>query len=65
MQNFFFPLLPQIWNIEEEKDREKEKVGGLEREITNRGDIFLLEELLENFVAAVTKWEMLMVTNAR
>ena len=64
MHNFFFPLLPQIWNIEEEKDREKEKVGGLEREITNRGDIFLLEEL-ENFVAAVTKWEMLMVTNAR
>ena len=58
-------MLPQIWNIEEEKDREKEKVGarpakrnekkgdrGLEREITNRGDI-------------LTKWEMLMVTNAR
>ena len=62
---FFFLLLPQIWNIEEEKDREKEKVGGLEREITNRGDVFLLEELHENFVAAVTKWEMLMVTNAR
>ena len=65
MHNFFFLLLPQIWNIEEEKDREKEKVGGLEREITNRGDVFLLEELHENFVAAVTKWEMLMVTNAR
>ena len=28
MHNFFFLLLPQIWNIEEEKDREKEKVGG-------------------------------------
>ena len=37
---------PQIWNIEQEKDREKEKVGGrpsklnddrdLEREIKNR-----------------------------
>ena len=60
---------PQIWNIEQEKDREKEKVGGrpaklnekkgdraggLEREIKNKGDIFLLEEH-ENFAAAVTK----------
>ena len=58
---------PQIWNIEQEKDREKEKVGGrpaklnenkgnrsLEREIKTR-DIFLLEEQHENFVAAVTK----------
>ena len=47
---------PQIWNIEQEKDREKEKVGGrpaklnekygdrdLEREMKNKGDIFLLE----------------------
>ena len=25
----------------------------------NKGDIFLLEEQHENFVAAVTKWEML------
>ena len=78
MHNFFFLLLQQIWNIEEEKNREKEKVGdrpakrkekkgdrGLEREITNRGDIFLLEEQHENFVAAVTKWEMLAATNAR
>ena len=69
---------PQIWNIEQEKDREKEKVGGrpaklnekkgdrdLEREIKNKGDIFLLEEQHENFVAAVTKWEMLAATNAR
>ena len=44
---------PQIWNIEQEKDREKEKVGrrpgklnekkgdrDLEREIKNKGDIF-------------------------
>ena len=43
----------QIWNKEQEKGREKEKVGGrpaklnekkgdrdLEREIKNRGDIF-------------------------
>ena len=69
---------PQIWNIEQEKDREKEKVGGrlaklnerkgdrgLEREIKNEGDIFLLEEQHENFVAAVTKLEMLAATNAR
>ena len=59
---------PQIWNIEQEKDREKEKVGGrpanlnfnvikgdrdLEREIKNKGDIFLLEEQHDNFVAVV------------
>ena len=69
---------PQIWNIEQEKGREKEKVGGrpaklnekmgdrgLEREIKNEGDIFLLEEQHENFGAAVTKWEMLTATNAR
>ena len=59
---------PQIWNVEQEKRREKEKVGGrpanlnekkgdrdLEREIKNKGDIFLLEEQHENFVTAVTK----------
>ena len=58
----------QIWNIEKEKDKEKKKGGGrpaklnekkgdrdLEREIKNKGDIFLLEEQHENFVAAVTK----------
>ena len=51
-----------------EKDREIETGGGrpatvnekkggrdLEREIKNKGDIFLLEERHENFVAAVTK----------
>ena len=57
------------WNIEQEKDREKEEVGGrqaklnekkgdsdLGREIKKqRRDIFLLEEQQENFVAAVTK----------
>ena len=59
---------PQIRNKEQEKDREKENVGGrpaklnekkgdgdLEREIRNKRDIFLLEEQHENFVAAVTK----------
>ena len=58
---------PQIWNIEQEKDREKEKVGGrstklnekrvekdLELEI-KKGDIFSLEEQHENFVAVVKK----------
>ena len=65
---------PQIWNIEQEKGREKEKSGSpaklkekkgdrdLEREIKSKGDIFLLEEQHENFVAAVT---MLAATNAR
>ena len=61
---------PQIWNTEQEKHREKEKVGGrpakinekegdrdLEREIKNKQKetIFLLEEQHENFVTAVTK----------
>ena len=48
---------PQIWNVEQEKDGEKEKVGGrpaklnekkgdrgLEREIKNGKRLFLLEE---------------------
>ena len=56
---------PQIWNIEKEKDREKEKVGDrpaklnekksdreLEREIKNKGDNFCWKK---NFVAAVRK----------
>ena len=64
-------------NIEQAKDREKENVGGrpaklnekkgdrdLEREIKSKGDIYLLEEQRENFVAEVTKWEMLAATNA-
>ena len=59
---------PQIWNIEQEKDRGKEKVGGrlaklkekkgdrdLEREKKPKETFFLLEEQHENFVAAVTK----------
>ena len=62
---------PQIWNIEKEKDREKEKIGDrpaklnekkrngeLEREIRSH---FLLEEQHE-FVAVVRKWEMLVAT---
>ena len=54
----------QIRNIEQEKDREKRKWAAGQRssnekkgdkEIKNKGDIFLLEEQHENFVAAVTK----------
>ena len=57
---------PQIWNIEQEKDREIEKGGGrpaklnekkgdrdLKREIKKQRRHFLLEEQHENFVAAV------------
>ena len=56
----------QIWNAE--RDREKGKVGDrpvklnekrsdrqLEREIKDKGEIFLLKEQHENFVAAVGK----------
>ena len=59
---------PKNWKIEQEKDGEKEKVGGmpaklnekkgdrdLEREINNKGDIFLSQEQHDNFVAAVRK----------
>ena len=45
------------------KLNEKKGDGDLEREIKNKGDISLLEEQHENFVAAVTKWEMLSTTN--
>ena len=75
---FFFSCCNKFWNIEQEKDREKEKVGrrpaklndkkgdrGLEREIKKQRRRFLLEEQHENFVATVTKWEMLVATNAR
>ena len=64
--------------IEQEKDREKEKVGGrlaklnekkdernLEWEIKSKGDIFLLEEQHENLVAVVRKWEKQAATNVR
>ena len=59
---------PKNWKVEQEKDREKEKVGGmpaklnekkgdrdLEREINKKGDSFLLQEQHDNFVAAVRK----------
>ena len=60
---------PQIWNIEQEKDREKQKVGGRpaklnerkgDRDLEQRGKKqrsrhFLVEEQHGNCVAAVTK----------
>ena len=59
---------PKNWKIEQEKDREKEKVGDMpeklnkkkddrdiEREINNKGDMFLLQEQHDNFAAAVRK----------
>ena len=65
------------WNTEQEKDREKEKVGnrpaklnvkscdrGLERETKTQRRYFLLEEQYKNFVATVRKREMLAATNA-
>ena len=51
---------PQIWNIEQEKDREKEKVGGTPAKLNEKkGD----GDLKKKFVAAVTIWEMLAATN--
>ena len=47
-----------IWKTEQEKDREKEKVGGRPSKLNekkNKGEICLLEEQHENFVPAVTK----------
>ena len=38
---------------------------GSEREIKTEDTFFLLEKQDENFVAAVTKWEMLAATKAR
>ena len=56
---------PQIWNIEQEKDREKEKVGGrpsklndgrdLEREIKNKGDIFFVARTTGKFCSGGDK----------
>ena len=44
---------------------QREKGRHRSRAREKKGDIFLLEEQHENFVAAVTKWEMLAATNAR
>ena len=43
---------PQIWNVEQEKAREKEKVGGRPAKLNEKkGD----KDFKENFVAAMTK----------
>ena len=47
---------------EAQREKEQQRARGREK---SKGDIFLLEEQHENFVAAVTKWEMLAATNAR
>ena len=65
MHNFFFSLVAT--NLEYrggERQRKRESRRSWARDNKQRRR-FLLEELHENFVAAVTKWEMLMVTNAR
>ena len=64
-------MCPQIWNIEKEKGREKEKIGDRPaklKEKRNNGELgreirshFALEEKYE-FVAAVRKWEMLVAS---
>ena len=68
---------PQIWNIEQEKDRKREsrrQASEAQREKGRQRSRardkkqrrhFFLEEQHENFVAAVTKWEMPAATNAR
>ena len=54
-------LCPKIWNTEKNRERKKreswrqasETQREKEREIKDKGDIFLLKEQHENFVAAV------------
>ena len=40
---------------EAQREKGRQRSRAKEREIKNKGDIFLLEEQHENFVAAVTK----------
>ena len=69
---------PQIWNIEPEKDKKKKEkkrqASETQREKGRQRSrardkkqrrLFLLEKQHENFVAAVTKFEMLSDTNTR
>ena len=61
---------PQIWNIEQEKDRGKENVGGRPAKLNEKKsdrvlELELLEEQHETFVTAVRKREKLAATNAR
>ena len=61
---------PQIWNIEQEKDRGKENVGGWPAKLNKKKsdrvlELELLEEQHETFVTAVRKRGMLAASNAR
>ena len=61
---------PEIWNVEQEKDRGKEDVGGSQAKLNEKKsdrvlELELLEEQHETFVTAVTKREMLAAINAR
>ena len=48
-----------------EAQREKGRQRSRARDKKQRRHIFLFEERHENFIAAMTKWEMLAATNAR
>ena len=50
----------QASKVQQEKRQQRSRVRD-----RKKGDIFLLEEQHENFVAAVTKWEMPVATNVR
>ena len=58
-----------MWNIEQEKDREKEKVGGRPVKLNEKkGDRDLEREIKTKetfFCSGGKKWEILAVTNAR
>ena len=56
----------EYWAREKQRKREsRRQASKAQREKKNKGAIFLLEEQRENFVAALTKQEMLEATNAR
>ena len=48
-----------------EAQREKGRQRSRARDKKQRRHIFLFEERHENFIVAMTKWEMLAATNAR
>ena len=61
---------PEIWNVEQEKDRGKVNVGGRPAKLNEKKSdrvlkVGLLEEQHETLVTAVRKREMLAATNAR
>ena len=61
---------PEIWNVEQEKDRGKVNVGGRPPKLNEKKSdrvlkVGLLEEQHETLVTAVRKREMLAATNAR